>query len=62
MTRQLFRELDFIGDSKAYKQILDGAYQAPAGTDKYTLDYLEALQWPTYLRNTPKASITTVQF
>ena len=44
MTGQLFRELDFIGYSKAYKQILDGAYQAPAGTDKYTLDYLEALQ------------------
>ena len=44
ITRQLARELDFIRDSEACKQILDRVYQALAGTDEYTLDYLETLQ------------------
>ena len=43
MTRYFVRELGFIGDNEACKQILDGVYQALVGTDKYTLDYLKAL-------------------
>ena len=59
---QLATELGFIGNSKAYEQILKGEYNIPHDMDEYTKDYILALRKPFGLKNTPKASITAVQF
>ena len=59
MTGQLVRDLGFIGESEACKQILDGVYQVPAVIYEHTFDYLAALKHPKSLENAPQASITT---
>ena len=38
---QLFEDFGYLGEKEATKQVLEGTYQCPIGTDKYTRLLLE---------------------
>jgi len=59
---KLQEELGFIGDSKAYKQILNRTYLIPTDIDDYAKEFLLALKKPSELVDTLKAAISTDQF
>eukprot|EP00978_Attheya_sp_CCMP212_P046072 scaffold372666_cov29-Attheya_sp.AAC.1 len=59
----LDHDLGYLGITPAAKEILNGTYVPPPGTDKYTVDYFKKLAWacPPEARKGPSAMFTDYQ-
>ena len=55
-------EIGFDGTSEVCRQILDGTYIPPPGTNDYTKAYLQELKRPQHLHQPPQAAIPTSTF
>ena len=63
MQGQLATDLGYLGDTASAQQILEGTYTPPAGTDQYTTEYLQHLQYdPKAHINPPVATLPTNEY
>eukprot|EP00978_Attheya_sp_CCMP212_P044379 scaffold308452_cov28-Attheya_sp.AAC.1 len=63
MNSPILDEIGYLGVMPAAKEILNGTYVPPPGTDKYTVDYFKKLAWacPPEARKGPSAMFTDYQ-
>lgn len=62
MTGPLAAEIGFLGTSPACRDILNGTYTPPPGTDQYTSKYFDHLRKPLNIKDTPTHCIPTDKF
>jgi hypothetical protein len=63
MQGQLAEDIGYLGDTNAAQQILDGVYETPQGTNQYTREFIQQLQYDqNATNNAPMATLPTTDY